>query len=1106
MQRRNFLLASAATIGFGLGLSRSVPLAAAAAPTTAEVIDDVTSEHPRLLVRDFAALRAKIDSSSVVRDWADRLVANARLELETAPQVHERPDGLRMTTTPVVQRAYLLSFAHRVTGEQAFADRLWAELDNAAGWPDWNASYQFLETAAMCQAFAIGLDWMWDVWSEEQRTRLATAMHALGLQPGIRQFADGAFWTKANHNWNPVCNGGLTMGALAVAQLYPETAAELIVKGTETIPQALPSYAPDGGYPEGTGYWSYGTGYLILYLASLLSASGTAYELDDAPGLDGTGYYPLDLTGPLGKTFNYYDNGPASGHQAGTFWLASRYQQPALTDWAFAGVGEAPGVLDVVLAEANDLEEPQPRRWEQRALDHHYQKIGVVTSRSSWLGTDPLFAGIKGGYNRTNHSDLDLGTIVLDALGVRWAMELGTDDYNLPGYFDSTVGGQRWTYYRRRTEGQNTMLFAPGADGGQTVTATATVARHESNSTGMITVVDLTPASPLLSQHRRGVRTLENRAQVEIRDEFSLTEATDAWWFWHTDCAITISDDGRTATLSQGEVRLVLRIVEQDLQFVHTPPRPLWTSPNPDGQNANGGISRLAIRLTDVVRGTVTVQASPLRPGDEVPALVAADPLDHWDLGVPADGLTGLTVDGTMLPGFRGDVHDYVVAVPRGARAGRVAGTCTKGRAIARQAVTVPGVATVQVHGGEGGQYRVRFVEDVDAGLQPGMPVVASSDDGNVPVNVLDGDLGTRWSASGDGEWIRLDLGEITTISQVTLAWASGNIRIAYFDLEVSDGGDWHQVFSGASSGKTLDPETFTFTGVPGRFVRYVGHGNSSNAWNSVTEFQVPDHPVAPPAVPLQLDRLETDLPTTLAVGSTHSISLQLIMNDGTTADPTGAVLEHVSSDPAVATVSAAGVVTPMAPGTVSISSLATIDHALRWVRTEIVVDDPNRRILTCVADAHVRGGTYADTNYGTNRSLEIKPDASLSYRREAYLQFDLTGINSLVSATLEFTGRTSEDATDAGVIILASTAIDEKTVTWNQRPALGETLGQLDLPKELAVHTLEVTDHVRSALAAGTVTFGLAGLVDDTHRNRFLSIQSREGGTPARLLVTIEP
>src|SRR5690606_29487246 len=149
-----------------------------------------------------------------------------------------------------------------------------------------------------------------------------------------------------------------------------------------------------------------------------------------------------------------------------------------------------------------------------------------------------------------------------------------------------------------------------------------------------------------------------------------------------------------------------------------------------------------------VVSGTVTVQASPLRPGDEVPALVAADPLDHWDLGVPADGLTGLTVDGTMLPGFRGDVHDYVVAVPRGARAGRVAGTCTKGRAIARQAVTVPGVATVQVHGGEGGQYRVRFVEDVDAGLQPGMPVVASSDDGNLPVNVLDGDLGTRWSAS----------------------------------------------------------------------------------------------------------------------------------------------------------------------------------------------------------------------------------------------------------------------------------------------------------------------------------------------------------------------
>jgi hypothetical protein len=32
--------------------------------------------------------------------------------------------------------------------------------------------------------------------------------------------------------------------------------------------------------------------------------------------------------------------------------------------------------------------------------------------------------------------------------------------------------------------------------------------------------------------------------------------------------------------------------------------------------------------------------------------------------------------------------------------------------------------------------------------------VSASADDGNVPANTLDDNLGTRWSAKGDGQWI----------------------------------------------------------------------------------------------------------------------------------------------------------------------------------------------------------------------------------------------------------------------------------------------------------------------------------------------------------------
>ena len=66
-----------------------------------------------------------------------------------------------------------------------------------------------------------------------------------------------------------------------------------------------------------------------------------------------------------------------------------------------------------------------------------------------------FFVGFKGGDNKVNHSHLDLGTFVLDALGQAWALDLGSDDYNLPGYF----GKQRWNYYRLRTEGHNTLTI-----------------------------------------------------------------------------------------------------------------------------------------------------------------------------------------------------------------------------------------------------------------------------------------------------------------------------------------------------------------------------------------------------------------------------------------------------------------------------------------------------------------------------------------------------------------------------------------------------------------------------------------------------------------------
>src|SRR5437870_2739367 len=123
--------------------------------------------------------------------------------------------------------------------------------------------------------------------------------------------------------------------------------------------------------------------------------------------------------------------------------------------------------------------------------------------------------------------------------------------------------------------------------------------------------------------------------------------------------------------------------------------------------------------------------------------------------------------------------------------------------------------------------------------------VVASGNDGNVPQNTLDNNLATRWSAYGDGQWIRYDLGALTAINAVSIAWYLGTTRSTHFDIQVSlDTVTWTTVFSGQSSGQTLQLETYAFPPVAARYVRIVGHGQWSGPtplapWNSITEVGV---------------------------------------------------------------------------------------------------------------------------------------------------------------------------------------------------------------------------------------------------------------------------
>ncbi len=151
----------------------------------------------------------------------------------------------------------------------------------------------------------------------------------------------------------------------------------------------------------------------------------------------------------------------------------------------------------------------------------------------------------------------------------------------------------------------------------------------------------------------------------------------------------------------------------------------------------------------------------------------------------------------------------------------------------------------------------------------------------NFPTNTRDGNLNSRWSALGDGEWITFDLGRSELVQSVSIAFYLGNARTSTFDVLLSsDNANWQTVLTNAtSSGATVDLETFDFSDFPARYVRIVGHGNSQSLWNSYTEVTVESVSVADSDADGLPDSWEVFYFNNLTFGATNDADLDLYDN-----------------------------------------------------------------------------------------------------------------------------------------------------------------------------------------------------------------------------------
>jgi hypothetical protein len=597
------------------------------------LLETLKKDHPRLHASsaDFVALKNRIAADPTLKTWYEGLVQQGERILGEEPSIYIIPDGLRLLSTSrkVVERTYTLALLYQLTGDVRYAEREWKELEAASKFPDWNPKH-FLDVGEMTHAFAIGYDWFYSYWKTDQRNIIKSAIIEKGLCRALMAYDEKAvqghsWWIKVSHNWNQVCNGGIGMGALAIADEEPKLSEYILRQVIRYLPYAMIHFGPDGAWNEGPGYWGYSTQYNAAILSGLESSLGTDFGLSKIEGFSKTGLFPIYLTGPINRSFNYADGGDGATGGSQMYWFARKFNLPDAAIYQ-KKLSRSPGALDILWYPADLIAQKVP----ELPLAAYYRNSEVMTMRGGWNDRNTWFVGFKAGDNKANHSNLDIGSFVLDAFGKRWILDLGGDNYNMPGYFSTGANGPRWNYYRMRAEGHNVMVLNPGLKPDQDPLASAKITRFSTKGTTSFVIADLTPAyASEATTIMRGI-AIVNGQSVVIQDEINTGKPSQLFWFLHTRAGIKVAESGKSAIMTMDSAQIEVVIISPSkAKFTVMEAKPLPSSPKSDVQNKNEGVRKLSLSLSEVTSEKIIVEIKPLKKKNAA-ANAFYKPLTDW--------------------------------------------------------------------------------------------------------------------------------------------------------------------------------------------------------------------------------------------------------------------------------------------------------------------------------------------------------------------------------------------------------------------------------------------------------------------------------------------
>lgn len=482
----------------------------------------IAQEHPVLFAStaDFTTLKQRCETDERCKLAKERILfdANGILPLKPCPREME---GRRLLgiSRRVLWRITTLSMAYRLTDDKRYAQRCAEEMTAVAKFSDWNPSH-YLDVAEMTLAMAIGYDWLFDTLTPENKKTISDAI----LEKGVLTGQKVTGWVNAKNNWGQVCHAGMIAGALATRTLNPSAAEATIKRAIEKLPLSMAAVAPKGSYPEGPGYWGYGIEFNALAIAMLEHADKSDHGLLNLPGFTATAEYPDLVTGPSNMPFNYADCGAGGrGSSCATWWFAKRLNRPDLLDYcedaAFRRYcaqrskvsdhsnGDRLFVFSLLwnIPSSKADVKKTPLNWSSEG------PIPITIQRTSWNNNGAVFVGLKAGAASGPHGHMDAGSFVYDALGVRWALDLGMEGYHGiekrgMDLWSPKQNSQRWTIFRLSNLSHNTLNI----DGElHQANGHARVIDFQDNGKTSKVSIDLSPVFP---QARKVIRTGEMKA------------------------------------------------------------------------------------------------------------------------------------------------------------------------------------------------------------------------------------------------------------------------------------------------------------------------------------------------------------------------------------------------------------------------------------------------------------------------------------------------------------------------------------------------------------------------------------------------------------------